>query len=408
MELKIEKKTFRHILLTAVVCIVLFWILTAPSQVGAIFSAIGRISAPFIVGLVIAFIVNVPMRWLESKMTKVKSHRVRRVIAMALSFLLLVAILAGVLWLLIPELIKTISDLIPQLTAFVGDLEKNIEKILQENPQLSEWLLGEGGAANFNWAGILQEAFTFLGNSLSTILSTTLQALLSVGGFLIDAFIAVVFAVYVLSQKELLARQGRRLLYAFLPERFADYILRIFRLSNGAFSRFLSGQCIEVCILGSMFAIAMAIFNMPFIPLICVLIAITAFVPYVGAWAACFVGAFLIMVVDPTKAMWFAVMFLVLQEIENNLIYPRVVGTSVGLSGMWVLLAISVGGELFGIFGMIAMIPVASVFYTLLSEATEKRLKKRNVVEEKLVPQPPAITKNKKEKKWLPTEDIEE
>ena len=157
-----------------------------------------------------------------------------------------------------------------------------------------------------------------------------------------------------------------------------------------------------------MFAIAMAIFNMPFIPLICVLIAITAFVPYVGAWAACFVGAFLIMVVDPTKAMWFAVMFLVLQEIENNLIYPRVVGTSVGLSGMWVLLAISVGGELFGIFGMIAMIPVASVFYTLLSEATEKRLKKRNVVEEKLVPQPPAITKNKKEKKWLPTEDIEE
>ena len=152
----------------------------------------------------------------------------------------------------------------------------------------------------------------------------------------------------------------------------------------------------------------MAIFNMPFIPLICVLIAITAFVPYVGAWVACFIGAFLIMVVDPTKALWFMAMFLVVQEIENNLIYPKVVGTSIGLSGMWVLLAISIGGELFGVFGMIVMIPIASVIYTLLSEATEKRLQKRNVANEKLVAQPPEIAKNKKEKKLIPAEDAEE
>ena len=408
MELKIEKKTLKRILLVAVVCIVLYWILSAPVQIKMVFGILGNIFTPFIVGLVIAFIINVPMRWLESKMTKVRKHWVRRVIAMSLSFLLVVAILAGVLWLLIPEVVKTISDLIPQLTEFVSNLEVNIENLIKDNPQLSNWLFGEGGAADFDWAGLIETGLAFLGERLADIVTTTLLALLSVGSFLISAFIAIVFAIYVLYQKELLARQGRRLLYAFLPEKIADNTLRIMRLSNSAFSRFLSGQCIEVCILGSMFAIAMAIFNMPFIPLFCVLIAITAFVPYVGAWAACFIGAFLIMVVDPTKALWFMAMFLVVQEIENNLIYPKVVGTSIGLSGMWVLLAISIGGELFGVFGMIVMIPIASVIYTLLSEATEKRLQKRNVANEKLVAQPPEIAKNKKEKKLIPAEDAEE
>lgn len=408
MELKIEKKTLKRILLVAVVCIVLYWILSAPVQIKMVFGILGNIFTPFIVGLVIAFIINVPMRWLESKMTKVRKHWVRRVIAMSLSFLLVVAILAGVLWLLIPEVVKTISDLIPQLTEFVSNLEVNIENLIKDNPQLSNWLFGEGGAADFDWAGLIETGLAFLGERLADIVTTTLLALLSVGSFLISAFIAIVFAIYVLYQKELLARQGRRLLYAFLPEKIADNTLRIMRLSNSAFSRFLSGQCIEVCILGSMFAIAMAIFNMPFIPLICVLIAITAFVPYVGAWAACFIGAFLIMVVDPTKALWFMAMFLVVQEIENNLIYPKVVGTSIGLSGMWVLLAISIGGELFGVFGMIVMIPIASVIYTLLSEVTEKRLQKRNVANEKLVAQPPEISKNKKEKKLIPAEDAEE
>ena len=408
MELKIEKKTLKRILLAIVLCIFLYWFLTAPAQLNVVFRILGNIFTPFIVGLVIAFIINVPMRWLESKMTKVKQHWVRRVIAMSLSFLLVVAILAGVLWLLIPEVVKTISDLIPQLTEFVSDLEVNIENLIKDNPQLSNWLFGEGGAADFDWAGLIETGLAFLGERLADIVTTTLLALLSVGSFLISAFISIVFAIYVLYQKELLARQGRRLLYAFLPEKIADNTLRIMRLSNSAFSRFLSGQCIEVCILGSLFAITMAIFNMPFIPLICVLIAITAFVPYVGAWVACFIGAFLIMVVDPTKALWFMAMFLVVQEIENNLIYPKVVGTSIGLSGMWVLLAISIGGELFGVFGMIVMIPIASVIYTLLSEATEKRLQKRNVANEKLVAQPPEIAKNKKEKKLIPAEDAEE
>ena len=189
------------------------------------------------------------------------------------------------------------------------------------------------------------------------------------------------------------------MLYAFVPEKTADYVVRVLRLTNSTFSNFLSGQCVEVCILGSLFAITMAIFKMPYIPLISVLIAVTAFIPIVGAFVGCIVGAFLIFVNDPILAAGFVVMFLVLQQIENNLIYPRVVGNSIGLNGMWVLMAVAVGGELFGIAGMFLMIPIASVVYTLLREWTHKRLDANPVDPEKLKDQPPEMYSHFKEKR---------
>jgi len=203
-----------------------------------------------------------------------------------------------------------------------------------------------------------------------------------------NAFIAIAFSIYALFQKENLARQGRRIVYAVFPEHIGDKIVRVFRLTNSTFSNFLSGQCLEVCILGMMFAVAMAIFGMPYIPLISVLVAITAFIPVVGAWVGCIIGAFLIFVASPMQAVWFVVMFVVLQQIENNIIYPRVVGTSIGLSGMWVLIAGALGGELMGVVGMFLMIPVTSVVYTLIRGWVRKRLKKRPVREEKLEPHP--------------------
>jgi predicted PurR-regulated permease PerM len=206
-----------------------------------------------------------------------------------------------------------------------------------------------------------------------------------------DVVIAIVFAVYCLFQKETLARQGRKLVYAFLPEKTADYIVRVLRLTNATFSNFFSGQCIEVCILGSMFAISMAIFRMPYIPLVSVLVAVTAFIPVVGAWVGCVLGAFFILVANPLQALWFVIMFVVLQQIENNLIYPRVVGTSIGLSGMWVLIAVGVGGSLMGVAGMFLMIPVTSVIYTLLTEYTNKHLRNKTIQESKLEVQPPEI-----------------
>ena len=171
------------------------------------------------------------------------------------------------------------------------------------------------------------------------------------------------------------------------------------RLTNSTFSNFLSGQCVEVCILGALFAICMAIFRMPYIPLISVVIAVTAFIPIVGAWTGCVIGAFLILVENPALAVWFVVMFVIIQQVENSMIYPRVVGTSVGLSGMWVLVAVSVGGELMGVLGMFLMIPVVSVLYTIIKEFTNKRLRDVPVEAAKLRPQPPELYSKFKEKR---------
>ena len=177
-------------------------------------------------------------------------------------------------------------------------------------------------------------------------------------------------------------------MYAFLPEKAGDEIIRILRMTNSTFSNFISGQGLEAVILGMMFAVCMSIFGMPYMPLVSVVISVTAMVPIVGAFAGCAVGAFFILVHDPMMAVWFVVMFLVLQQIEGNLIYPKVVGTSIGLPGMWVLVAVAVGGSLMGVGGMLLMIPLASVLYALLREITDKRLAERKISSYKLQAQP--------------------
>jgi predicted PurR-regulated permease PerM len=230
-----------------------------------------------------------------------------------------------------------------------------------------------------------------LKNSLQLIATGAFSAVGNVTGTLVDILIGIVFSLYCLTRKEILARQGRRLLYAFLPEHMCDGIVRVMRLTNSTFSNFISGQGLEACILGALFAVSMAIFRMPYIPLVSVLIAVTALVPVVGAFVGCFLGAFFILVNDPVQALVFVAMFLVLQQLENNLIYPRVVGTSIGLPGMWVLLAVTVGGEIMGVGGMLLMIPLSSVMYSLAREFTNNRLAERGIPREKLQDHPPVL-----------------
>lgn len=389
--LEINKKTFRNIILIVFSCIILYWILHEVERVNAVWSVIKGVFSPFVLGSVIAFILNVPMRAFERLLKGIKKPGLRRLIAVLLTFIALLLILALVFWLLIPQLIETIQSLVPKLQSFVFSVEEYITKVLNDNPQLMTWIVNNTDFESFNWGGLVEKVVSMLGNSVTTIVQSTFSALGVLAGAIFDFFIAIVFAVYCLFQKETLARQGRKLVYAYLPEKIADGIVRILRLTNATFSNFLSGQCVEVCILGCLFAMSMAIFRMPYIPLVSVLVAVTAFIPVVGAWVGCIFGAFLILVSNPLQAVWFVLMFLVLQQIENNLIYPRVVGTSIGLSGMWVLLAVGIGGELMGVAGMFLMIPVASVLYTLIREAVNNKLVKIGIAEEKLTPQPPEL-----------------
>ena len=397
--MELDKKNFKRLL--AVVCtgIILYWLLNEPQLASGAWSFAIRTLSPFIVGAVIAFILNVPMRFFERHLKFVQKAGFRRSIALLLTLVCGALVITAVFSLLIPQLAKTIASLYPAVAAFLKEVEVWVNQILEENPQLMQWIQENTELSKLDWAGLVQQGLTLVGNSLSTILTTALTAIGGLVGVLMDAFIAIVFAVYALFQKELLARQGRKLAYAFLKESHADYVVKVLRLSNATFSNFLSGQCIEVCILGGLFAVAMAIFRMPYIPLISVLVAVTAFIPVVGAWAGCIIGAFLILISNPVQAFWFVIMFLVIQQIEGNMIYPKVVGTSIGLSGMWVLFAIGIGGELMGVLGMFLMIPVVSVLYTLLREWTHNRLAKRDVAEDKLREQPPELVSRFKEKR---------
>jgi predicted PurR-regulated permease PerM len=389
---QIDKKTIRNIFLIAAGCIVLYWVLHEFERVKAVFGYIGSIVSPFVLGASLAFILNVPMRAIENMLVKVANKTLRRVLALVMTMLAVLLVISLVFWLLIPQLIETVQAMIPKLYTFAEESGQKIVVFIQSHPKLMELI----DLKNFDPSRWVQTIATWLGSRVSDFVGGTFSAIGMVSTWLMDVVIAVVFAIYCLFQKETLARQGRKLLYAFLPESFCDGLIRILRLTNSTFSNFLSGQCLEVVILGCLFAVSMLIFRMPYAPLVSVLVAVTAFIPVVGAWAGCVLGAFFILVANPLQAVWFVVMFIVLQQIENNLIYPRVVGTSIGLSGMWVLVAVAVGGELMGVAGMFLMIPIASVLSVLLTEATNKRLEKLGVDPEKLKAHPPELTKPKR------------
>lgn len=384
----IEKKTLKNIFLGVAACIILYWLLNETETVNNIFTKIYNVFSPFIFGAVLAFIFNVPMRGIERALHKVKNEKLRRVLAVTITLILVMLVVTLVLCLLIPELIETVRNLVPRLKEFAMIAQNKTEAVFADNPKIKDWV---------DQNGIVESLTGKLGDMLTKALASVVGAIGNITSVLTNIVITLVFSIYCLCQKETLSRQGRKILYALFPEKFSDEAIRIMRLTNAMFSNFLSGQCIEVCILGTMFAISMAIFRMPYIPLVSVLIAVTAFIPVVGAWAGCVCGTFLMFVADPVQAVVFLIMFVVLQQIENNIIYPRVVGTSIGLSGMWVLLAVAIGGELFGAIGMFLMIPIAAVIQTLLREIIAKKLHNKNIDPTKFVPQPPLSKKTMNE-----------
>lgn len=395
----LDKKTLKKIFIGVAACIILYWILHETERAKVIWDTASAVLAPFVLGAGLAFILNVPMRSFENMLSKIKNPGLRRTIAVLLTFIAVILVLTVVFLLLIPQVIATVETLIPQLIEFANNVGLKVNGFLNDNPELMKWIVDNTDLENMNWGSIIQQALAVVGNSVSVIVSGAFSAIGSITGALVNLVIGIVFALYCLFGKETLARQGRRLLYAFFPEKFGDETIRILRLANSTFSNFLSGQCIEVCILGCLFAVAMAIFQMPYIPLVSMLVAVTAFIPVVGAFVGCGLGAFFIFVDNPVQAVFFVVLFLVLQQIENNMIYPRVVGTSIGLPGMWVLFAVSVGGELMGVAGMFLMIPMASVLYTLLREFTAKRLDKKEIDPDKLQTHPPELRSHFSEKR---------
>ena len=395
----IDKKLLHRLFILVAGSIVFAWLVLDTARATLMFKTVWELFSPFVVGAGIAFVFNVPMRAIEKQLDGIRKTGLRRGLAIVLTILCLVLIIMFVVELLVPQIGLTVDSLKQTIPAFVERTASIIISYLDANPDMKEWIYETTNLESIEWSAILKNAITVVGDSITSLMGGAVNVIGNVTNGIVNTVIGIAFAVYCLARKEILARQCRRVLYSLLREKTADEIIRIMRLTNVTFSNFISGQCLEAIILGCLFAVAMAIFGMPYIPLVSVIIAVTALIPVVGAFVGCIVGAFFILVNDPLLAVTFVAMFLVLQQLENNLIYPRVVGTSIGLPGMWVLVAVTIGGEIMGVGGMLVMIPLTSVLYTLAREFTNKRLAERGIPEEKLQEHPPEIKSQFKQNK---------
>lgn len=344
------------------------------------------ILVPFLAGGAIAFVLNIPMRAIEEKLLgwwKGRwANRIKRPLSLFLSIVLIVAILAFVIIMVVPKLQETVVLLGVQVPVFAKELLTKLEEMASSDPALLE-KLNELEKVKIDWNALFDKAGGFLATGMGSVLNSAVVVASSIIGGVVNAFIAIVFAIYILAQKEKLSDQGHRILSAYLPVGVCSEVERVLSLLYRNFSNFISGQCLEAVILGTMFVAAMIVLRFPYALLIGVLIAFLALIPIVGAFVGCFLGALLLLMNDPVQAVGFVVLFLVLQQIEGNLIYPHVVGGSVGLPSLWVLVAVSVGGSLFGIVGMLCFIPLVSTGYTLLRENVNARNQKKRASEKK-------------------------
>ena len=340
-----------------------------------------RIVLPFILGGGIAFILNIPMSFLEEKIfqnrhlkEKKIAQRLSRPVCLVLTLAIVIGVVVLVMFVVIPELTRTILSLGRTIQTFIPEAQQFLEKLFTDNKEIQAWLSN----LNLDVGRLTDTVMSFFQNSAGNVLNSTMSAIGSIVSGVTTFVIAFVFSCYVLLQKEKLNVQVKKVVYAFFPEKRAEWMFEVGSLASKAFSSFFTGQCVEALILGCMFFVVMSILNMPYTMLVSVLIAFTALIPIFGAFIGCFVGAFLILMVDPMQMVVFVVTFLILQQIEGNLIYPKVVGSSVGLPSIWVLAAVTIGGSLMGIVGMLIFIPIVSVVYTLFRASVYKHLKRKH------------------------------
>ncbi|HJA92988.1 MAG TPA: AI-2E family transporter [Candidatus Eisenbergiella merdipullorum] len=378
-----EKAIIIYICLAAVLvlCIVKFDVILAGV------SRLWNVVFPLVLGVGMAYVLNIVLVRVERLYFPHSKNRfiqaTRRGVGIVVSILLVVALLALVGRLVIPELGKAF--------AVIG---QNIPEVLDS---AAEWL-EENGTFNasdylnqIDWNSIMDKIVNVARAGIGSVVNSTISVVGSVVGGVVNFFIGLIFGVYILVGKERLASQAKRIMHAYLRERTVRQITRILETANATFSSFIIGQCTEALILGTLCTVGMMIFDFPYAVMIGSFIGVTALIPIVGAYLGASVGAFMILTVDPLKALLFLVFILVLQQVEGNLIYPRVVGSSIGLPGMWVLAAVTVGGGLLGIGGMLLGVPLAATFYKLFRSSVNERNHRKDERQGKNAPARPPV-----------------
>lgn len=376
---QLSMKKIRELIVFTALIVVALWKFDV---VLGVVKAIWGIIFPFVLGGAIAFVINVPMSFLEKKLfgkAKEKGSKaawkLARPVSLLLTIVLVVGVIALVMFGLIPQLTATIGSLTNSIADFIPQMQSWVREFTHNNREIMDLV----NQVEFNPNKAIQWGMSILGNGAGNFMNTTMTAVGSIVSGVTTFFIAFSFACYILFQKEKLHVQVRKVFFAFIPKRKAEVILEICSLTYRTFANFLTGQCLEAVILGSMFVITLSILKMPYALLIGIIISFTALIPIFGAFIGCVLGCLLIFMVSPKQAILFILVFLILQQIEGNLIYPHVVGGSVGLPSIWVLAAVTIGGNLMGIVGMLIFIPFVSVLYTLFREYVYLRLKKQHI-----------------------------
>lgn len=360
------RRLSRWILLMVLLCCIIVLGVSRLEQVSAAFKYIFRVLRPMLVGLIIAYVLNVPYSYFCRILFPHAKNKIwqklRNPLALLISFVVLLAVLCGVIALVIPELIKTGS--------FIKDTISTVIQMVKD--------AGEGQTnflTNFSidWENVQQKVNGLIETGSEKLLGSAVSIFGAAAGGLLDLVFSVVFAMYMLVGKERLIRQIKRLINSWLPEKLSGNVLHVAVVMNNSFRSFIVGQVTEAIILGLLCALGMMLLGLPHVLMISMMVCVCALVPIVGAYFSAIVGALLILIVDPTQAIIFLVFMIILQQLEGNLIYPKVVGGKLRLPGIWVLAAVTTGGGLAGPFGMLIGVPVAAGLYVLLKESTAKR-----------------------------------
>ncbi len=366
--MELSKKTVKRILLIITFTVVLIWGIYNHKLLLNYLGSVYALIRPFVIGLCMAYVVNVIMRPIERMWMKALSKckgkwvkKLKRPICLLLSILLIIGIILAVVFLIMPELSDSVSSLVSMIPSYAAEIEGWWDA-------LSARLVKYGvDLPRFSFEP--DKLIDFLKDGGTAVINTTLSATTSIVTAVINFVLALVFSVYVLAQKETLKRQSEKVLARIMKPERKKKLIALLALVNRTFTNFITGQLTEAVIIGALCFIGMAIFSMPYAPAISVLVGFTALIPVFGAFIGTAIGAFLILLVKPIQALWFIVFIIVLQQFEGNLIYPKVVGKSVGLPGIWVLVAVTIGGNAMGVIGMLISVPLCSVLYVLARNA---------------------------------------
>lgn len=374
INLEKNKKTIIELIIFTVVIIFAFVNIEA---LWSFITYIIKIFMPFIIGVMIAFVLNVLLNVVENKLFKKLNEKngkvwkkIKRPTSLITTFIIIIALIAFILGLLIPQLKNTATIFTENFDSYKKESIKILDKIGIDDKDIK--------VLNKNIEKIKEEVTSYVGDNKQEIVQTTFGVASSVVGTITSLVLGIVFAIYILLKKEDLARQSRKVLKAYLPEKKEKRIREIANLSNKTFGNFISGQCLEALIIGVLCFIGMFILQIPYASTISVLVGFTALIPVFGAFIGTVIGAFLILMVDPTKAIIFIIFILILQQLEGNLIYPKVVGKSVGLPGIWVMVAVTVGASIAGVLGILLSVPICSVLYSILKTDVNNRIDQKN------------------------------